>query len=152
MISESKWRQYGLPNMEVKGIVLHNTNSPYSAEELERWMNEKCATSQGTHFFVDYKEIRQVMPLTWSVWNTGMGYNFGNLNCISIEVVSNPCEKKYLLAEKRAILLIRELMSKYNLTVGDIYYHRDFQPNINCPAQIIKRYPTKRDFLKEVIQ
>lgn len=147
MISESKWRQYGLPNMVVKGIVIHNTNNQgASAEDLERWL-ENNDTSQGCHFLVDHKEIRQVMPLDWSVFNTGMGMDFGNLNCISVEVVSNPSNKKYLEGQSKAIDLIKLLMTRFNLTINDIYFHRDFQPNINCPAQILKLYKTKDNFL-----
>lgn len=146
MIPESKWRQFGLPNLKVKGIVIHNTNSNLSAEQLEEWMlNTK--SSKATHFFVDYKEVRQVMPLDWSVWNTGMGMDFGNTHCISIEICSNPSNKLYEQGQSKAIDLIRELMSRYNLTEDNIYFHRDFQPNTNCPAQILTRY-TKAQFLQ----
>ena len=147
MISESKWRQYGLPNMEVKGIVIHNTNSTYSAEILEQWM-ENGSHNYGCHYLVDDKEIRQVMPLTWSVFNTGMGMDFGNTKCIAIEICTNPSHSKYLQAQDKAIELIKNLMEEFHLTENDIYFHRDFQPNINCPAQIIKLYGSKKEFLK----
>ena len=147
MISESKWKQYGLPNADIKGIVIHNTNNQlWSAERLEQWLERECVSSQGTHFLVDHKEVRQVMPLDWSVWNTGMGMDFGNLHCIAIEVCSNPSNKLYLQGQDRAIDLIVELMEKFNLVLKDIYFHRDFQPNVNCPAQILKLY-TKSQFL-----
>ena len=145
MISESKWKQYGLPNMEVKGIVIHNTNTTQSAEEIEEWM-EHSDTSKGCHFVVDCKEVRQVMPLEWSVFNTGMGLDFGNLNCIAIEICSHPSNKKYLEGQSKAIDLIKTLMARFELTIDDVYFHRDFQPNVNCPAQILKRY-SKKEFL-----
>lgn len=147
MISEAKWKQYGLPNADIKGIVIHNTNNQgWSAERIEQWLEAENKTSASCHFLVDHKEIRQVMPLDWSVWNTGMGMDFGNLHCIAIEVVSNPSNKLYLQAQDKAIDLIIELMDKFNLSLKDIYFHRDFQPNVNCPAQILKRY-TKQQFL-----
>ena len=147
MIPKEKWLQYGLPNADIKGIVIHNTNNQQaSAEDLERWM-ETNTTSQGTHFLVDYKEVRQVMPLDWSVWNTGMGYDFGNLHCISIEICSNPNDSLYLQGQSKAIDLIERLMTRFNLTKKDIYFHRDFQPNINCPSQILKLYGNKQNFL-----
>lgn len=150
MLDKNKWKQYGLPNMEVKGIVVHNTNNQsWSAERIEEWLSDECKTSQGCHFLVDHKEIRQVMPLDWSVWNTGMGMDFGNLHCIAIEVVSNPSNKLYLQAQDKAIDLIVDLMERFNLDLKDIYFHRDFQPNINCPAQILKRY-TKQQFLSMI--
>lgn len=137
--------------MNVKGIVIHNTNNQLmSAEQLEQWM-ENGLTSSGCHYLVDHKEVRQVMPLDWSVWNTGMGMDFGNLNCIAIEIVSNPNNSLYMKGQERAIELIKELMERYSLTKENIYFHRDFQPNINCPAQIIKLYKTKQNFLKEIL-
>lgn len=148
MLTESKWKQFGLPNATIQGIVIHNTNNQlWSAERIEKWLNEECTSNQGVHFLVDHKEVRQVMPLDWSVWNTGMGRDFGNLHCIAIEICSNPSEKLYMQGQARAIALIKRLMKEYGLTEKDIYYHRDFQPNINCPAQILKLYRTKAEFL-----
>ena len=148
MISESKWKQYGLPDAEIKGIVIHNTNNQlWSAERLEKWLEEENKTSASCHFLVDHKEVRQVMPTTWSVWNTGSGMDFGNLHCISIEICSNPSEELYLQGQSKAIDLIKGLMHDFNLTTNDIYFHRDFQPNVNCPAQILKLYRSKAEFL-----
>lgn len=149
MIPESKWRQFGLPNADIKGIVIHNTNNQlWSAERLEKWLSEECKTSQGCHFLVDHKEVRQVMPLDWSVWNTGMGMDFGNTSCLAIEVCSNPNNTLYLKGQDRAIELIWSLMKQFNLTKSDIYFHNDFQPNVNCPAQILKLFGSKQIFLK----
>lgn len=149
MLPESKWKQFGLPNAEIKGIVIHNTNNQnYSAERLEMWLTEECRTSQGAHFIVDDKEVRQIMPLDWSVFNTGMGMDFGNLHCISVEICSNPSNSKYLQGQSKAIDLINELMERYSFTKSDIYFHRDFNPNINCPSQILKLYGNKNNFLK----
>ena len=148
MLPESKWKQYGLPGATIKGIVIHNTNNQNkSAEALETWLIEN-RTSQGCHYLIDKKEVRQVMPLDWSVFNTGMGLDFGNLHCISIEIVSHVAEKDCRKAEQRALKLIRKLMKQFSLTEDDIYFHRDFQPNVNCPAQIIRRYGNKQNFLK----
>lgn len=150
MIPKSKWKQFGLPNMEAKGIVIHNTNNQSkSARQLEEWMFQ-TNESRGTHYLVDSEEIIQVMPLDWSVWNTGMGMDFGNLHCISIEICSSPSNKKYLTGQFKAIELIEELMDRYNFTKSDIYFHRDFNPQVNCPAQILKLYGNKNNFLKEI--
>lgn len=151
MIPESKWKQYGLPDAEIKGIVIHNTNNQlWNAKRLEKWLTEENKTSAACHFLVDKDEVIQVMPLSWSVWNTGMGYDFGNLHCISIEICSHPSNKDYESAERKAIDLINYLMEKYNFTKSDIYFHRDFNPTVNCPAQIIKRYGNKANFLTKL--
>ena len=150
MIPKEKWRQYGLPNMEVKGIIIHNTNNQKaSAADLEKWMIEND-TSQGTHFIVDHTEVRQVMPLDWSVWNTGKGMDFGNLHCISIEICSNPNNRLYLQGQSKAIDLIENLMHEFNLTKKDLYLHRDFNPNTNCPSQILSMYGNKKNFLSMI--
>jgi N-acetylmuramoyl-L-alanine amidase CwlA len=150
MIPKEKWKQYGLPNMEVKGIVIHNTNNQKaSAADLEKWMIEND-TSQGTHFIVDHTEVRQVMPLDWSVWNTGKGMDFGNLHCISIEICSNPNNRLYLQGQSKAIDLIESLMHEFNLTKKDLYLHRDFNPNTNCPSQILSMYGNKKNFLSMI--
>lgn len=148
MIPRKLYKQYGIPMKKPKGIVIHNTNVQKSAKELEEWMvNNK--SSNGCHYFVDADEVRQVMPLTWSAFNTGKGFDFGNTECIVVEVCSDLNGTRYQQGEDRAIKLIRELMNKYRLTAADIYFHRDFDPNINCPAQILKRYGSKQNFLKE---
>lgn len=148
MIPKSLWKQHGLPNAEIKGIVIHNTNNQkWSAERLEQYLAESQRNA-GTHYFIDHKEVRQVMPLDWSVWNTGMGMDFGNLHCISIEICSNPSNILYEQGEQKAIDLIKKLMKKYRLTTSDIYFHRDFNPTVNCPAQILKKYGTKQNFLE----
>ena len=147
MMPKEKWKQFGLPNAEIKGIVIHNTNNQKaSAKNLERWLLTS-KSSAACHFLVDAEDTIQVMPLNWSVWNTGMGMDFGNLHCISIEICSHPSERKYLQGERRAIQLIKELMKQFNLTEKDIYFHRDFNPSVNCPAQILRRYGNKQNFL-----
>ena len=148
MLTESKWKQYGLPNATIQGIVIHNTNNQFlSAEQLESFLEKDTKHNASAHFIIDYKEVRQVMPTDWSVWNTGDGYSFGNLHCLAIEICSNPSTELYLQGQARAIELIKELMTEFNLTEKDIYFHRDFQPNVNCPAQIIKLYGSKANFL-----
>jgi len=135
--------------MTPKGIVIHNTNSPRTARELAEWM-KKTDEARGCHYFVDSSETIQMMPLSWSVFNTGMGNDFGNTQCIAIEICTDPSERKYLAAQSRAMELIKDLMAKYHLTESDIYFHRDFNPNVNCPAQILSRYKTKQGFLQLV--
>lgn len=150
MIPKEKWKQFGLPNAQIKGIVIHNTNNQSkSAKDLEEWMlNTK--ESRGTHFLVDHNEVRQVMPLDWSVWNTGKGMDFGNLHCISIEICSNPNNRLYLQGQLKAIDLIEELLCRFNLTKSVIYFHRDFNNNVNCPSQILKMYGNKKNFLSMI--
>lgn len=153
MLSENKWKQYGLPNSKIKGIVIHNTNNQFmSASELKDWLENECRYNSGCHYLVDYKDIIQVLPDDWSCYNVGNGMSFGNTDCISIEICSNPNNKLYLEGEQKAIKLIKKLMKKYHLTKDDIYFHREFQRNINCPAQILKIYGSKANFLSLITE
>lgn len=148
MISEAKWRQYGVPGSKIKGIVIHNTNNQQkSAKWLANWLENGNQGSNGCHFLIDHEEIIQVMPLEWSVFSVGNGMSFGNLDCIAIEICSNPCTKLYLQGQEKALVLIKDLMRKYQLKKSDVFFHRDFQPNINCPAQILNLYRNKSEFL-----
>lgn len=147
MLSKRKWKQFGTPGSKIKGIVIHNTNNTkMSAEELENWLENDSRSSGGCHFLVDDKEVRKVMPVNWSVFNVGNGMQFGNLDCIAIEVCTILNQEKYNQAEQRAIELIKELMKKYKIKKENVYFHRDFQPNINCPAQMLERYGNSRAF------
>lgn len=151
MLPKSKWRQFGRPGNKVKGIIVHNTNNQgMTAKMLEKWLKTECRTSQGCHYLVDADEVRKVMPLSWSVYSVGNGLAFGNTDCIAIEICSHPSNRKYMEAEDKAVELIRELMTKHDLKKTDIYFHRDFEPNINCPAQVLKIYGTKQNFLKRI--
>lgn len=132
--------------MTVKGIVIHNTNIQKSAHMCEKMMLEG-KDSRGTHFFVD-EDIVQVMPLDWSCFNTGKGLDFGNTQCIAIEICSNLNTQKYFKAEQTAVELIKELMKEFNLTTEDIYFHRDFDSTVNCPADILRIYKDKKSFIR----
>lgn len=150
MLPKGKWAQFGHPGNKVKGIVIHNTNNEgKSAKQLAEMM-KTIQTSQGTHYFVDSTDTIKMMPLNWSVFNVGNGFAFGNTDCIAIEICSHPSKSKYMEGEDRAIELIRELMSKYNLSKEQIYFHNELQRGINCPAQIIKIYGSKSNFLNRI--
>lgn len=149
MLPKSKWAQFGSPGNKVRGIVVHNTNNQgMSAKDLEKWLKTDCKTSQGCHYLVDHNDVIKVMPFSWSVYNVGNGLAFGNTDCIAVEICSNPSETLYLAGQDKAIDLIIDLMGKYGLTSRDIYFHRDFQHNINCPAQILRIYGNKQNFLQ----
>lgn len=109
-------------------------------------MQDECKTSQGCHYLVDANEVRQVMPLSYSVWHTGNAYDFGNLNTIAIEICSHHDKSIYLQAEQRAVALVKELMERYHLSSSDIFFHNDFT-GVNCPANILQEYGCKKNFI-----
>lgn len=152
MIKESKWKQFGYERTEnIEFIVIHNTSSELSASELFNWLNDECKTSNGCHYLVDDVATIEVMPLTWSVYHTGKGLDYGNRKGIAIEICSNINNAKYLKGEKRAMRLVKELMKEYGLTKNDIYYHNDFNKTTHCPNDIMNRYASKKDFIDAYI-
>lgn len=150
MLDKEKWAQYGQPRTEsIKGITIHNTGNELSAEELETAM----AVSEqhfATHYFVDEKEVRQVMPLEWCVWHTGKGLDMGNTRTIAVEICrSRSDDETYLKAQNNAVILIKHLLKEYNLSKNDIYFHSNFD-NFYCPHKILDIYKTREKFIKEV--
>lgn len=149
MIPKDKWGQYGREGMVVQGITIHNTNNDYSARENAEFMMNSTSEA-GCHFFIDETETIQMMPEDWSVWHTGMGYDFGNLSTIAIEICRSTCsEELYKQAQVRAIRKIKNLMKKYELTTDNVYFHRSFNQTTYCPHRILQIYGTRAKFIEE---
>lgn len=146
MISASKWAQYGRPDFKPKGVIIHNTNSGLDALGCFNEM-QNGDSSRGAHFFVDHRGIVQAMPLNWSCFSSGRGYDFANTELIAIEIVTEPDTRKQQTAEEVAVMLISRLMELYGFNTDSIYFHNDFYASINCPAQLIARYGSKKGFI-----
>lgn len=147
-----KLKQYGIPRdlSDIKCIVIHNTsNYQMNAKQLLKWLENENTTSKSCHFIVDDKCVVKAMPLDYVAWNTGVAYDTGNMNGIAIEICSNMDNEKYLSGEQRAVKLIKKLMKEYHLTKDDIFFHRDFCKDINCPANILSIYESKKNFISK---
>ena len=155
MLSENKWIQYGLPRTveDIKCIILHNTGNTFlSAQGLFDYLQNECKTSQGCSYVVDHKDIIQVMPDTWSVYNTGKGDDYGNRYGIAIEICENLNDELYQEGQDKAIGLIKSLMGRYNIPSTEIYFHNDFAPRTYCPHILLDRYGTSRNFVYQEIE
>lgn len=151
MLDREKWEQYGMPRTEpIKGITIHNTCNNMTAAELEEYMaNSK--RHYATHYFVDDKEVIQVMPTDWCVWHTGKGYDMGNMRTIAIEVSMSMADiDTYMKAQGNAIKLIKELLKEHHLKKSDVFFHSNFQ-NVYCPHRILDIYKTRNKFIQEVL-
>lgn len=142
-------RENGLE--DVKCIIIHNTSSNLSAKEIEDYLRDECLTSQGCSYVCDHNEVRQIMPDDWGVYNTGNGKDYSAMYGIAIEICSNNDDSLYFEGEAKAIELIKELMNKYNIPRSEIYFHSDFSPRVYCPADILRIYKTKKNFLDTFI-
>lgn len=140
--------QYGFQGLDVKGITIHNTGNESKAWELEEIM-ETTMMNNATHYFVDDTEVIQVMPLDWCVYHTGMAVDWACKHTIAIEICRSQSDiQTYLKAEQRAVNLIKELMTTYNLDTSKIYFHKDFNSRTYCPHRILDLYKTKKEFLR----
>lgn len=136
-------------NLEVKGITIHNTGTSESADDLANKMRNGKKTYL-CHYIVDEREVIQITPEDVMSYHTGKGYDFGNRFTISIEICRSQSDLSlYLRAEKKAVVLIKTLLKKYNLTTDDIYFHRDFNQNTYCPHRILDYYGNKKNFIEK---
>lgn len=140
--------QYGFEGLDIKGITIHNTGNSLSAQENYDLLST-LATSQGTHYFVDEKEILEFMPLDWCVYHTGMANDWACKHTIAIEICrSQSTADLYLKAQDNAIKLIKKLMRKYKLKSNNIYFHNDFNKTTYCPHKILDLYKTRKEFIR----
>lgn len=124
MLPSEKWKQFGFERIgNVQGITIHSTSSELSARQIYEYLENDSHDERGCHFIVDDVEVLDVIPETWGCYHTGMGMDFGNKYTIAIELCSNIDNEKFNKGLDNMITLIKSLMSKYNLSRSDIYYH-----------------------------
>ena len=154
MLPENKWLQYGLPREEsdIDCIVIHNTgNTELSARQLFDYLANECKTSQGCSYLVDHEEVIQVVPDTWSVYNTGKGKDYAFRHGIAIEICDNLNDELYQQGQDRAVDLIKSLMQEYSIGYDMIFFHQDFNDKSYCPHIIIDRYGSSKNFVYQEI-
>lgn len=148
-LNKDRWLQYGQEGLDIKGLIIHNTGSDLSASELFNWLNSEDKSSEGCHYLIDHEKTIEVMPLSWKTWSTGKGNDWAFEHCIVVQICSNNNDSAYKIGQDRACLLIRDLMDRYSLPVERVYFHNDFNPLAYCPADILRIYKTKENFIKE---
>ena len=119
----------------IKYIVIHDTgNKTDSAEANAKYFNE-CDRKASAHYFVDDKEIIQVVEENKAAWHVGDNKGtkiITNHNSIGIEMcrVNNDVTA---LTEQNTIELVKMLMQKYNVKAEYVVRHYDASRK-NCPA------------------
>ncbi|MFV0440515.1 MAG: N-acetylmuramoyl-L-alanine amidase [Lachnospirales bacterium] len=123
-----------------KGATAHNHYLYFNS--LEK--NDSAYVS--AHFFVDSKEIIQILPIDEVAYHAGA--TKGNYNSISIEICEDGIsDNTYRIAEKNAIKLIKFLRGFYpNIKIVP---HK-FWSGKECPRVILNRSGGFESFLKEV--
>ena len=153
MLPQNKFNQYGFPRTEIKGITIHETgNTNMSAMDLFNYLANECRTNQGTHYFVDDAEVVEVMPLSWGVYHTGKGLDWGNEYTVAIEICSSLSNEKYQLAQDRAVELIKSIQREYHIPNDMVFFHNDFNERVYCPKTILDRYGTSKSFAYQCLE
>lgn len=132
-------------NLSVKYLVIHFTaNNGDTAKGNCNYFQGKNRNASA-HYFVDENEIYQSVKDTDTAWHCGAKKYYHtycrNNNSIGIELCSrkDSCGKYYFKDEtvSNAVLLVKQLMKKYNITINNIVRHYDVTHKI-CPAPFVE--------------
>lgn len=130
-------------------LVLHFTANDGDTDEANARYFQTAGRGASAHYFVDDDSVTQSVSdlyVAWSVggrkWDdcskTGGGTLYGkasNANSISIELCDTKKDRTVMASEKtleNAVLLIRELMTKYNVPLERVIRHFDVNGK-HCP-------------------
>lgn len=126
---------------KTKYIVIHDTgnkNKGANAEAHFKYFNGGNRNASA-HYFVDDKEILQLVEDADSAWHVGDGkgkYGITNANSIGIEICVN-VDGNYDKAVQNTIELTKGLMLKHNIAIDKVIRHYDASRK-NCPASMSK--------------
>lgn len=125
---------------KIEYIVIHDTGNekPLATAEAHYNYFNNGDRSASAHYFVDEKQILQIIDDSNSSWHVGDGkgkYGILNRNSIGIEICINDGE--YTTEIKRTIELTKHLMNKYNIPIENVVRHYDASRK-NCPAKLSK--------------
>lgn len=129
---------------KIKYLVLHYTAGDSDTAKNNAKYFANGARGASAHYFVDEKEIWQSVREEDTAWHCGGKKYYHNEcrndNSIGIEMCSYKDNNGYHIAqetEDRAILLIRELMKKHNISAENVVRHYDVTHK-NCPAPLVE--------------
>ena len=133
-----------LTNKKNLYIVIHYVGAVSSAYNNAKYF-QTVYRGASAHYFVDEKDIYQVVREGDAAWHCGAKYythlKCRNSNSIGIEMC---CYRKadgtIDVSEKvieRTIELTKELMAKYNIPVENVIRHYDVTGK-NCPAPMVR--------------
>ena len=120
----------------IKYLVIHDTgNKSKGANALAHYKYFNGGNRNASaHYFVDDKEIIQIVGDSKSSWHVGDGsgkYGITNRNSIGIEMCINS-DSDYNKAYKNTIELVKNLMVKFNISDENVIRHYDASRK-NCP-------------------
>lgn len=120
-------------------IVIHDTGNRSvgaTAEMHYQYFNGGDRQSSA-HFFVDDKQILQIIEIKDKSWHCGDGankYGINNGNSISIEMCINADSNNDLVVSN-TVELTKYLMQQYNINIDKVVRHYDASRK-NCPQSM----------------
>ena len=129
----------------VRYIVMHYTaNNGDTARNNCDYYHRVGGLQASAHYFCDEHGVMQSVREGDTAWHCGARAYWHpecrNANSIGIEMCSYKDNNGYHIAqetEDRAILLIRELMKKHNISAENVVRHYDVTHK-NCPAPLVE--------------
>lgn len=143
-------------NRKIEYIVIHYVGAVSSALNNAKYF-KSTYRGASAHYFVDEKEIYQVVREKDIAWHCGANtYKHSkcrNTNSIGIEMCCFNSNGKIDVSETvvaRTIELTKELMAKYNIPVENVLRHYDITGK-NCPAPFVSDPARWNDFRSKLV-
>lgn len=129
---------------KIKYLVVHYTAGDGDTAKNNAKYFSGAARGASAHYFIDENEIWQSVREEDTAWHCGGKKYYHPLcrndNSIGIEMCSYKDNNGYHIASEtldRAVMLIRELMKKYNIATENVVRHYDVTHK-NCPAPLVE--------------
>ena len=142
-------------NEDIKFIILHYVGAVSTAKNNAEYFYDKYRGASA-HYFVDDKEIWQVVEDNDAAWAIGANKYYTdarNSNSISVEMccyyMKNGNINVAKEVEEKAVELVKMLMKKYNIDVDHVIRHYDATRK-NCPAPFVSDTERWNNFKKKL--
>lgn len=140
---------------QIRFIILHYVGAVSTAKNNAEYFYDKYRGASA-HYFVDDKEIWQVVEDNDAAWAIGTDKYYTdarNSNSISVEMccyyMQNGNINVAKEVEEKAIELVKMLMKKYNIDVDHVIRHYDATRK-NCPAPFVSDQERWNNFKKKL--
>ena len=150
-----KYNHSGVNNP--KYTVIHETGNTDIGADAERHYRYFNGGDRGAsaHYFVDDKQIIQVVEHNVQSWHNGKKYvsnpavpQCNNSNSIGIEICVNQ-DGDYSKAVANAVELTKKLMKEFNIPADKVIRHYD-SCGKQCPAKMLREPKLWSDFKKAI--
>lgn len=136
LVDPSKYGTKCPYTMKPKYITVHNTYNDATAENEVNYMITNN-NEVSFHIAVDDKKAIQGIPLERNAWACGDGNGSGNRESISVEICySKSGGDRYYKAEDNTVDVVRQLMSMYNIPIGNVRTHQSWSGKY-CPHRML---------------